>query len=158
MKHIKNLILAACLLALQGVAAAATASSTLAVTATVSSACIVSTSPVAFGAYNPTAPGALNSTGTVSVTCTNGTNYDITLDGGVHANVSAREMDSGVNRLAYQLYSDASRTTIWGTSTPVSGTATGSQIDHTVYGQVPAGQAAPAGSYVDTVNVAVTYN
>lgn len=160
MKLFGKFIFPAALMALHGVAGSATATDTLLVTATVSAACVVSTSPVAFGVYNPTAGTVLDGTGTVSVTCTNGTSYSVALDGGGQADVLARAMSNHPDLLTYQLYSDAARTTVWGTTGGdlVNATGTGVQVDHTVYGRVAASQNVAVGSYTDTVNVTVTYN
>jgi spore coat protein U-like protein len=69
-------------------------------------------------------------------------------------------MVSGANNLNYQLYSDSARATIWG-NTPgtdtVTGVGTGTPVDHTVFGAVPAAQVVPAGDYADTITVRVFY-
>jgi spore coat protein U-like protein len=60
----------------------------------------------------------------------------------------------------YAMFSDPSRTVNWGNSPieDVDGTGTGSPVNHTVYGRVPAQAIAPeAGSYSDTVTVTITY-
>lgn len=160
MKLVGKILFPAAMMALHSVAGSATATSTLLVTATVSAACIVSTSPVAFGVYNPTAGTVLDGTGSVAVTCTNGTSYAVSLDGGGQADVAARAMANVPDLLSYQLYSDAARTTVWGSTGGdlVNATGTGLQVNHTVYGRVPASQNVPVGSYTDTVNVTVTYN
>jgi len=160
MKRLGKFLFPAALMALHGIAGSATATSTLLVMATVSAACIVSTSPVAFGVYNPTAGTVLDGTGTVSVTCTNGTSYAVSLDGGGQADVLSRAMSNLPDLLSYQLFSDAARTSVWGTTGGelVNATGTGLQVDHTVYGRVAASQNVPVGSYTDTVNVTVTYN
>jgi spore coat protein U-like protein len=62
--------------------------------------------------------------------------------------------------IPYQLFSNAARTQNWGNTagTGVNGTGTGSAVDHTVYGRVPAQAVAPqAGAYSDTVTVTVVY-
>ena len=71
-----------------------------------------------------------------------------------------RAMSAGAHGMNYQLYSDAARTTVWGTTGGdlVNATGTGVQVDHTVYGRVAASQNVAVGSYTDTVNVTVTYN
>lgn len=160
MKSLGKILLPVALMGLHGAAGSATATTTLLVTATVGAACLVSTVPLAFGVYDPTAGTVLDGTGTVSVTCTNGTSYSVSLDGGVQSNVSARAMANGADLLMYQLYSDASRATVWGNTVGqmVDATGTGLPVLHTVYGRVPASQNVPMGSYSDTVNVTVTYN
>jgi spore coat protein U-like protein len=60
----------------------------------------------------------------------------------------------------YTMFSDAARTANWGNSASddVNGTGTGSAVNHTVYGRVPAQATAPeAGSYSDVVTVTITY-
>lgn len=148
---------------------AATATANLAVTASVAANCSISTAPVAFGAYDPVsanASTALNGTGTVNVTCTSGASTTVTLGQGSNANTGstdaapARRMkDSGTNFLAYSLYSDTGRTTVWGNTagTGQASTGTGSQVALTVYGAVAAGQNVPAGNYSDTVVATVTF-
>lgn len=147
---------------------AGTATSNLSVTATVSANCTISTAAVAFGAYDPIvahATAALTGTGTVTVTCTNGSTGTITLGQGANANTGStdaaplRQMASGVNRLAYSLYSDTARTVVFGNTagTGVARTGTGAADAVTVYGSVAAGQNKPAGSYADTVVATVTF-
>jgi len=148
---------------------AGTATSSLSVTATVSANCTITTQPVAFGAYDPIVANATNpldGTGTVTVTCTNGSAATITLDqgadpaGGSSDAAPLRQMkDSGTDVLAYSLYQDTARTTVWGntTGTGVAVTGTGAVDNVTVYGAVAAGQNVPATSYSDTVTATVTF-
>src|SRR5436189_6340945 len=62
-------------------AIAGTATTTLSVTLTINAGCNVSSSPVAFPAQSVLA-SAVSQTGSVSVTCTNTTPYNIGLDKG----------------------------------------------------------------------------
>jgi spore coat protein U-like protein len=148
---------------------AATATANLAVTANVTANCTISTTPAAFGAYDPifaNATAALDATGGVVVACTKGASTDVRLGQGANAAagsttaVPLRQMASGTERLAYFLYSDAGRTTVWGdtlaTSRAFTGTgATTSTL--TVYGRIPAGQNVAAGAYADTVVATITF-
>ncbi|HEV2271319.1 MAG TPA: spore coat U domain-containing protein [Steroidobacteraceae bacterium] len=148
---------------------AGTATSSLSVTATVSANCTITTAPVAFGAYDPIVTNATNpldGTGTVTVTCTNGSAVAVTLGQGTNAAggstdaAPARQMkDAGTDLLAYTLYQDSGRTTVWGNTvgTSVSDTGNGTAQSLTVYGAVAAGQNVPAGSYSDTVVATVTF-
>jgi spore coat protein U-like protein len=140
----------------------------LGVSATVTSNCSIVTAPVAFGNYAPTTTNLtaeLNGQGSVTVSCTSGSVAHIQMGQGLNpvgANEAApvRQMASGLNRLAYWLYTDAARTDAWG-NTSVTG------VDHTgtgatsgaiaVYGSVPGAQNVPAGSYADTVQATVTF-
>lgn len=150
---------------------AGTATSDLSVTATVAANCTIATSAVAFGSYDPIVThktAALNGTGSVTVTCTNGSSGTITLGQGLNPVTGTggstdaapqRQLASGTNRLTYQLYSDSARTVVWGNTaaTGVVRTGTGAADAVTVFGQMPANQNKPAGSYTDTVVATVTF-
>ena len=146
-------------------AQAATTSSTLDVSATVTSNCVVSTSPIAFGNVDVTNGANVDGTGGISVTCTSGTGWSADADagGGTGATLAVRKMSDGTNLLNYALYTNAGRTTIWGdgvggTTATISGTGNGVAQASTIYGRVPSGQTSlPAGAYLDTVTVTVTY-
>lgn len=141
------------------------------VTATVGNSCIVtSTSDIAFGAYDPADANfstALDGSGSVSVRCTRGTVANVALNQGLNPNggscaAPARQMsDGGTERLAYDIYQNAARTTAWGcdTANDQSFTSTASNVATTLttYGRIPAGQDVAAGSFTDTVIVAVTF-
>ncbi|MEQ1439345.1 spore coat U domain-containing protein [Fontimonas sp. SYSU GA230001] len=131
--------------------------------------CTVSTSPVVFGSYNPISGAAVDSTGTVTVTCTAvvsiSVNYSIALGTGLGGSFAPRRMTSGANTLPYNLYTSASRSTVWGdgsggTSTVSDGYTLGLLLvtrNYTVYGRIPASQNVAAGAYADTIVVTVTY-
>ncbi len=166
--NIKTIAVAGALSLVSFGAAAATATSTLEVSATVTDSCIVSTTPVAFGDYNPVAATAVTAEGSVVVTCSNGTSYQVGLDAGsgTGATVASRVMDdAGAGVLTYGLYTDANWTTAWGNtvdidtySDPVLTLGSGESQSHTIYGQINAGQnTVPKGNYTDTVNVTVSY-
>jgi len=157
---------AAFIAALAGAPAFATdATSSLDVNATVTANCTVSTTAVAFGNVDVTSGQAAQGTGSVIVTCTNGTAWSAAADAGAGAgaDLTHRKMASGANQLGYSLFTDSSRTQLWGdgvegaTST-FSGTGTGSAQTKTVYGLIAAGQTGvPAGDYADAVQVTVSY-
>ena len=123
---------------------------------TITATCTVANGTLAFGSQAASALSAnIDATGTFTVNCTNNANYAITMDNGVNASGVQRRMnDGGTGYLNYNLYSDAGRTTSWGS---VSGTATGANQTISVYGRIPSGQTATAGSYSDTVQFTVTY-
>jgi spore coat protein U-like protein len=148
---------------------AATQTSNLSVTASVAANCSISTAAVAFGAYDPVGANAsanLDATGTVTVTCTSGASTGITLGQGANADTGStddvplrRLTDGSSNFLDYGLFTDASRSTVWGNTaaTDVAHTGTGSSTNLTVYGRIPSGQSVPTGSYTDTVVATVTF-
>jgi len=141
------------------------ATSSLDVSATVTANCTVSTTAVAFGDVDVTSGQAAEGTGSVMVTCTNGTAWSAAADAGagIGADFSHRKMASGANLLGYSLFTDSSRTQLWGdgvegATSLFSGTGTGSVQTKTVYGLIPAGQTGvPAGEYADAVQVTVSY-
>jgi len=155
-----------------GSSIAATDTDNLLVSASVTATCTIATTPVAFGAYDPTSATALNGTGAVTVLCTSGTAGYITLGEGVNPTVAStpavplRQMAggaAGAGRLAYLLYSEGTRTTVWGNTgtTGLSHTGDGTSTSLTVYGTIPAAQNVIAGSggtaYADTVVATVTF-
>lgn len=130
-------------------------------------ACTISASGVAFGAYDPLAAGADNGTGPISLACpTNANSVIIALSTGTSGTYTARTMRSGGNILNYQLYRDSARTQVWGngtagtfTQTLTGGTTGGGTRNYstTVYGRITALQNVPAGAYLDTITVTVTF-
>jgi spore coat protein U-like protein len=139
-----------------------TATTTFRVTAKVQAVCAVTATDLDFGTYTSQSGTALQATTLLRATCTPNTTYHVGLDQGQSpgATVNARKMVSGANALNYQLYSDTSRTTVWGNTTgtdTVTGVGNGLAVDHTVFGAIPAAQVIPAGEYQDTITVRVYY-
>jgi spore coat protein U-like protein len=169
MMKLSMLTLACILVLTTGSAFAGTATSSMSVSATVSGNCTIdASSGLAFGAYDPVvtnATTALNGTATISVTCTNGSPATLTLDqglnpaGGSTNAAPLRQMASGGNIIGYGLFQDVANTIVWGNTagTGVAYTGTGVAGSLTVYGQIPAGQNVPAGTYTDTVVATVTF-
>lgn len=166
MRHLNlHVLLAATAIAgLATPALAGTASASLGTSATIAASCTVTTSPVAFGTVDPLSGANTDSTGGISVTCTNGTAW--TAAGGAGSGTGAtfanRLMGSGSNTLAYSLYTNSGRSTVWGDGTSstatIGNTGTGTAQNITIFGRVPSGQtSAPPGSYSDTVAVTVSY-
>ena len=129
-------------------------------------------SNIVFAAYNPLSSGNVDSTGTVKVSC-GGTAgllvaYTVALNGGSSGNVGARQMASGSNKLAYNLYTSAGYSSLLGDSTAGSTMLTGGILldafgigtaqTWTVYGRIDGGQkTAVPGTYIDTVTLTLTY-
>ncbi|HET7371067.1 MAG TPA: spore coat U domain-containing protein [Gammaproteobacteria bacterium] len=165
-KRLLSLVIAGAFMVSTASALAATATASLNATATVVDACEVSAAALTFGDVNPLSATAVKSSADITVTCSNGTGYDIGLSvgSGTGATVATRIMTGGANgsdTLNYKLYSDDAYSVAWGDTAAtgtVSGTGTGTAQTHIVYGLVPAGQtAATLGDYSDTVTVTVTY-
>ena len=145
-------------------ASAQSASDNLSVTATVASNCTITTSPVAFGAYDPVLANAaspLDGSGSVTVACTRGSSATIGLGLGSNASGSTRRMGVGGNFIAYELFQEAGRTTVWGDAGAglLSPSAAPSIAPRTftVYGRVAAGQDVAAGNYADSVVATVNF-
>ena len=164
----RSLILAAPVLAMGFFGAseirAAIQTDTFDVTATIIASCSITANDLSFGNYDPLSATALDQTSTISVTCSNGADYDIQLSGGISADVNARTMDddaTGTNLLNYSLFRDSGRTDNWGVSNGIDtyqGTGTGSAQTITVYGRIPAGQTTPPiGAYTDTITATIEY-
>jgi spore coat protein U-like protein len=156
------LSLSAALLGVPPRAIAGNATTTLSVTLTITASCIVSTTAVAFPSQGVLS-AAVPQTGTISVTCTNTTPYNVGLDKGAGsgATVTNRLMTGpGSATIQYGLFQDAGLSTNWGNTVGTdteSGTGNGSAQSLTVYGNIPAQTTPAPGAYADTVNVTVSF-
>src|SRR5688500_15513125 len=146
-------------------ALAATATANLSVTATVINNCVISTAPVAFGNYDPVnvnAAAHLDASGTVTIACTKGSTATIGLGLGANASGSTRRLTAGAGHyLTYEMYHEAARTTVWGTTgaallSPAAAPSKAAR-NFTVYGRVASNQDATAGSYTDTIVATVNF-
>ncbi|AJR24698.1 MULTISPECIES: spore coat U domain-containing protein [Sphingobium] len=130
--------------------------------------CSASTTGIGFGGYDPTSPAPKDAAGSVTLSCTGlvslaGT-IDIAISPGSSGDALARQMTQGGARLNYNLYTNASRTTVWGTGSSGTGTVTASlngllSFSQTVsvYGRIAAGQWPQAGAYADSLIVTISY-
>ncbi len=177
-KTLMALTSVATLLCANGAAnAAGTIQGTLGVTLTIGAGCVVGGGnssgsvndfgSISFGTYSSlaniidaSATGA-GGGGTLSLTCTTGTDYTVALDNGLHVTSGTqRRMASTAGAfISYNLYQDAARTTAWGSGANArTGTGTGAAVPLIVYGRVPAAGSTPAAdTYNDTVTMTVTW-
>ena len=136
---------------------------TIDVSANVTKSCIINSEGLAFGDVSTLSGQAVDGAGTIDVTCTSGTPWTVSADGGkTTGKTGGRTLQNGENALSYELYTDSARSTVWGTGVAGTGTlgdtGTGSSQVKTFYGRIPEGQtSAPAGVYTDTVTATVTY-
>ena len=141
---------------------AGTATTTMPVTMTITAGCTVSATTLAFGTQSVLA-SATPANGTLSVTCTNTTPYNVGLDkgGGSGATITVRKMTGpGGATINYGLYQNSGFTTNFGNTVgtdTLAGTGNGTVQTITVYGQVPSQSSPAPGSYADVVNVTVTF-
>ena len=126
--------------------------------------CTIATSPVVFGIYNVFTIAPSDSTGTVVYNCNGGAkNIWVTISRGTSSTFNPRQMAKGVERLGYNLYRDAPRTSIWGDLT--GGTTVhldanppnNNDVTVTIYGRISAGQDISAGAYADNVTVEINF-
>jgi spore coat protein U-like protein len=106
---------------------------------------------------------ALQATANLNVRCTNTNAWRISLGSGSSGSVAGRRMQrlGGGGSVAYQLYTDSPRSTVWGDGTAgtawVTGIGTGQNQSVTVFGRVPP-QATPIpGTYRDTIVATITF-
>ncbi|WP_077033757.1 spore coat U domain-containing protein [Pelomonas sp. KK5] len=134
--------------------------------------CTLTTANVAFGSYNPMSFSPTDSTGSVSVSCGGVAGLlipmTVAISTGSSGSYGTRKLRSGANTLDYNLYTDASYTTILGDGSGATQLANLSLLLDVlglapaqtvwVYGRIPARQlAAVPGVYADTINVTLTY-
>ncbi len=126
--------------------------------------CTVSTTPVIFGAYNVFSVSPVDSTGTVSYRCNGGARFLlVTITKGQSVTFQPRELGKGLEKLSYNLFRDAARTSVWGDFTGGTSAHTDANppnnenVNVTVYGRIPPAQDISAGSYADTVTVVVNF-
>lgn len=149
---------------------AGTNSSTLASSVTLAGDCKIQAAPMAFGTVSGIASSAVAQS-SVGVTCTPGTPYTISMNGGISQgaptnNIAWRYMLSttvinGSNwAMPYQLYQDSANSLAWGNTVgtnTVAGTGTGATQNFPVYGKLPGIAGLPVASYADTITVSVAY-
>jgi spore coat protein U-like protein len=131
--------------------------------------CTVSVSGVSFGAYDTLSSSDRDSSGTVTIYCsgTVGANvsYSILLSQG-DGTYAVRKAKNGLTDMYYNLYTDASRSQVWGDGTAgtvvisdsYQMTATSESRSYTVYGRVPGSQnSAMVGGYSDNLLATLSY-
>ncbi|MGI9303618.1 MAG: Csu type fimbrial protein [Gammaproteobacteria bacterium] len=150
-------------------AQAATDTGSMNVRAQVADVCIVDTvNDMDFLSITPGSAANYDASASILWRCSNGTAGTFSLDKGVTgADISSREMAGpGTGNLAYQLYSDTTRSTVFGdgaTGSTIgvtgSGMSVASQQSTSVYGRVldADAQNVEPGAYADTVTVTLTF-
>lgn len=134
-------------------AAASPATANFNVKIQVLSTCAITASDVVFeDVYSGTAPSS--KTGTLNVTCTNQTPYDIGL---TYAGEMVHATDATAT-IAYELYKTASDTAKWNDSDNLySSTGSGLVQNIPLVAKVTGSTNVRAGNYADTVTATVTY-
>lgn len=135
------------------------------------SSCSVSASATSFGTYSPFSISPLDGTGNVEVSCSLLgvisilVNYQILLSAGASGNSAGRTLSGAGSTLNYNLYTNASRSAIWGDGSGGSSIVSDGYLlgllttvrNYPVHGRIVAGQNVPPGAYSDTIVVTVNY-
>ena len=144
-----------------------TANTTFTVTLTLTPTCTISATNMDFGTQGVLA-AQLTATSAITTTCTNTTPYNIWLNAGsVTGSSVAQRLLAGTaagntgTTVNFNLYQTAAPTApIWGNTVgtdTVSGVGTGSAVETTVYGRVPAQTTPAPGAYQYTITATITY-
>ncbi|WP_336740930.1 spore coat U domain-containing protein [Aureimonas altamirensis] len=137
------------------------ATTSFSVRAVVESQCTVGAASLNFGTTGLIRQ-PIDATTNLSVQCTPGTPYRITLGGGQSsaADPTQRRMRAANGReVTYGLYRDPARSQGWGntSTTLLSGTGTGSGQTVPIYGRVPQQATPPPAVYTDIVLITIEY-
>jgi spore coat protein U-like protein len=129
------------------------------VSAKVVPTCSVTAHDLNFGTYNvPTSIG-VDGISTIAVACNFANSYTIDANQGSHYSNGARRMSGGGEALTYDLYTNSSQTTTWGSAlsggTTISGS--GKSSAHVIYGKIPPKQVVSDGIYGDVVTVTINW-
>jgi spore coat protein U-like protein len=130
-------------------------------------ACTVSATGVNFGAYDVFVATPLDSTGTVTVRCDQAPPPDVVIaigPSGTSGGFIPRQMRSASSpdRLNYNLFTNAGRSTVWGDGAPGTSTVFLKNVKKNrpvvtaIYGRIPPGQDVSVGTYSDSLTVTIT--
>ena len=128
-------------------------------------ACFVTAGSVSFGGYDVFDAQPRDSMLVLTLSCQEAKARDLRVSIGPSANsggIAVRQMkwSGGADRLAYNLFSDASHSQVWGDGTAgdpvhVLGVNRNAPQQLIIYGRIPAGQDVSIGSYADAITVTV---
>lgn len=133
--------------------------------------CTAAATGISFGVYSSLSATPTDTSGTVTVSCrallSIAVAYTITLSAGSSGDVSRRAMaGSTPPQLIYQIYTDPTRTQIWGDGTGnAPGVADGYLLQvaipvvrqYVTFARIPPRQLVTPGALSDTITVVITY-
>jgi spore coat protein U-like protein len=127
--------------------------------------CAIETRPLSFGNYDPESNANVDVVTEVIYTCDNqAKKIRIEMETGTSNQFTPRYMSAiATDRLAYNVYLDATHTTIWGQGafgTDVyyqNNPPNGTPVVVRAYGRIPARQDVPTGNYVDVLTVRILF-
>ena len=145
-----------------GLNAQQTTRTTLAVTARLEESCKVTAPDLALGKYTAQRGAPSQAKLALSVTCTPDTTYSVGVNKGTThgATGGQQKVASGAQDSNNRRYSDSARSAIPGNTIGtenVTGVGTGMEVNHTLFGGIPASQVVQGGDYADTITVRVHY-
>lgn len=165
-----TLALGAIVMAASASAVAATDTANLAMSATVNTICAIGPGAISFGTLTldvnagagtvTLANHDADSGSSISIACTNGSSAAITAGAGSNSAGATRNMISGSDLLAYELYTNAGRGIVLNGTNSIAYTGTGAATTtDTIFARITGAQLAAAkkGSYADTVAMTITY-
>jgi spore coat protein U-like protein len=153
MKKLMIGLMVVAMVAMAGMAMAATKTNNLSVTASVAASCsIQSVADISFGAYDPTSASNTDAAGNMIFKCVKSTSYKTYITG-------TRSMSGGGDNLAFTLWTDAGRTATFPSDNSAGGTTApnGNAITKDIYGRIAALQDVGAASYTATLVATVEY-
>lgn len=127
--------------------------------------CTIATNPLNIGLYDVFSNTHKDATGSLSVTCGGlvlglSFSYNIHLSTGASGNFATRTLKRGANNLNYNLFTNATRTTVWGNGSAGTGFISNSYLltllaprtdNFSVYARIPRLQNVGPGVYTDTI-------
>lgn len=134
------------------------ATNNLLVTANFENSCYLQSVPdLNFGQTNDLLQ-VKTSSNIISLSCPANTTWKVSLDNGLNYNGSSRRMRKGTDYISYALYQNPDHTQIWDTNSYSQGVGNNGTQQIKIYGKVPVhSKTVPAGDYIDTVTVTLTY-
>lgn len=124
--------------------------------------CSVASSGIVFSSYNTQTRAAVDGTGTITVTCSgDGSNNSLSLNltGGNNGSCGPRQMRSGANGLAYDVFQNAGRTAYFcegGARLDINfdfTTGATQTRTFTMFGRIASGQNPAFGAYSDSLTI-----
>ena len=126
--------------------------------------CAIETRPLSFGIYDPEANASLDAVAEIAYTCDNqAKKIRIEMTTGLSNQFDRYMYSDPTTRLYYNIYLDATHTTIWGQGlygTDVyyqNNPPNGTPVVVPAYGRIPARQDPPPGNYVDLLTVRILF-
>lgn len=135
---------------------AQTATDSFQVSVTILDSCSIVADDLDFGGQTEL-DSAVDVNTLVTVNCSVGTAYAVSLDQGVNG---TRVMSDGSETVAYELYTSVLRTLAWGTDVgvdTVGGVGDGNDQVLTAYGRIPAQTTPGPATYTDTITATIAF-